>query len=324
MKKEFIRRSLAVAAFAAAVGFGGPAFANGGPIKFVVPYPPGGPTDQVARLVANEAAQILSTPILIENKAGAAGMIGGAFVARSKPDGKTFFVGSNGTLVINQALYAKMPYDPEKSFTPVAGMGASPLLLVTRRNLGARDLPTLITMGKKEPGKLTMGSASSGNITHLAGEYVTHQMDFKVTHVPFAGSAPAITNLIGGSLDIMFDALPSSLQQAKAGRIVPLAILDAKRFPLLPNVPTMKELGFPNSDVSAWIGLVAPAGTPAAKVNEINRAINEALKKPELVEKLHNIGVQPLPGSPEVFGKFITDDRARWIPVAKQLDVRAD
>ena len=321
MNKSFTRRSLAALALAAAVA---PALAQKAPIKFVVPYPAGGAADQITRLVAHEASTILGAPIIIDNKAGAAGMIAGEIVSRAEPDGRTYFVGSNAPLVINQALYAKMPYDPEKSFVPVAGMGKSPLLLVTRPNLGAKDVASLIAMGKKEPGKLTMGSASSGNITHLAGESAASIMGFKVTHVPFAGSAPAITSMMGGNVDIMFDALPSSMQQARAGKIVPLAILDSARFAQLPDVPTMKELGFANTEASAWFGVVAPAKTPAAEVTALNKAINDALKKPELVEKLRNIGAVPMPGSPEVFAKFITDERNKWIPLAKSLGVKAD
>ncbi len=319
--KFITRRGLAALALAAVVA---PAMAQKTPIKFVVPYPAGGAADQITRLVAHETSVILGTPIVIDNKAGAAGMIAGDIVARSEPDGKTFFVGSNAPLVINQALYTKMPYDPEKSFIPVSGMGKSPLLLVTRQNLGAKDVASLVAMGKKEPGKITMGSASAGNITHLAGEAAAATMGFKVTHVPFTGSAPAITSMMGGNVDIMFDALPSSMQQAKAGKIMPLAILDSTRFAQLPDVPTMKELGFANTEASAWFGVVAPAKTPAAAVSELNKAINEALKKPELLEKLRNIGAVPMPGSPEVFAKFIADERSKWIPLAKSLGVKAD
>jgi tripartite-type tricarboxylate transporter receptor subunit TctC len=306
------------------LAFATSAFAQKVPIKFVVPYPAGGAADQIARLVANETSEILGTPIVIENKAGAAGMIGGDIVARSEPDGNTFFVGSNAPLVINQALYAKMPYDPEKSFVPVAGMGKSPLLLVARRALGVDNVAALIALGKKDPGSLTMGSASSGNITHLAGEYAANLMGFKPTHIPFTGSAPAISSMLGNHVDIMFDALPSSLQQAKARRIMPLAILDNQRFPALPDVPTLKEAGFGGAEASAWFGLMAPAKTPATVIAEINKAINEALKQPELVEKLRNIGAQPMPGSPEVFGEFIAAERARWIPLAKSLGVKAN
>ncbi len=308
----------------ALAAFTAPAVAQNAPIRFVVPYPAGGAADQITRLVAQETSQVLGTPIIIDNKPGAAGMIAGEFVSRAEPDGKTFFVGSNAPLVINQALYAKMPYDPEKSFVPVSGMGKSPLLLLTRQNLNAPNVAALIALGKKEPGKLTMGSASSGNITHLAGESAVNSMGFKVTHVPFAGSAPAITAMMGGHVDMMFDALPSSMQQAKAGKIIPLAILDATRFAQLPDVPTLAEAGFPDAEASAWFGVVAPAATPPATVTELNKAINEALKKPELLERLRAIGAVPMPGAPEVFGKFIADERAKWIPLAKSLGVKAD
>ncbi|MFZ2295527.1 MAG: tripartite tricarboxylate transporter substrate binding protein [Polaromonas sp.] len=317
------RRLTTVSMLLALAGFGAQAQQKT-PIHFVVPYPAGGAADQITRLVAQDTSVILGTPIVIDNKGGAAGMIAGEAVARSEPDGKTFFVGSNAPLVINAALYAKMPYDPEKAFLPVAGMGKSPLLLVTRKELKVDTVNELIALGKKEQGKLTMGSASSGNITHLAGEYASSLMGFKVTHVPYTGSAPAIMSMMGNNVDIMFDALPSSMQQAKAGKIRPLAILDNTRFPQLPDVPTLKEAGFPNAEASAWFGVVAPARTSPAVINELNKAINEALKKPELIEKLRNIGAQPMPGSPEVFGKFIASERARWIPLAKSLGVKAD
>ncbi|WP_061503625.1 Bug family tripartite tricarboxylate transporter substrate binding protein [Ramlibacter tataouinensis] len=302
----------------------GAAQAQKAPIKFVVPYPAGGAADQITRLVANEAAKTLGTSIVVENKAGAAGMIAGEAVARAQPDGTTFFVGSNAPLVINQALYATMPYDPEKAFVPVAGMGKSPLLLVTRPGLGPTDVSSFIAFAKKSPAPLSMGSASAGNITHLAGEYAANLMGIKVMHVPFTGSAPAITNLMGRQIDIMFDALPSSMQQAKAGKIVPLAILDNVRFPALPNVPTLKETGFAGAEASAWFGVMAPARTPEAAVTTLNRAINDALKNPELVEKLRGIGAQPMPGSPQDFGAFISQERAKWNPLVKQLGVKAD
>jgi tripartite-type tricarboxylate transporter receptor subunit TctC len=293
-------------------------------IRFVVPYPAGGAADQIARLVANDTSAILGTPIVIENKGGAAGMIAAETVLRAEPDGRTFYVGANAPIVINQAIYDKIPYDPAKDFVPVAGMGKSPLLLVTRKDLGAKDVAALVALGKKEPGKLTMGSASSGNITHLAGEYATSKLGFKITHVPFAGSAPAITSMMGGNVDIMFDALPSCMQQAKAGRIVPLAILDGQRFPQLPQVPTAEELGFKGLEAAAWFGVMARAGTPQSVIDSMNKAVNEALKKPELVEKLSNIGAQPMPGSQQQFAQFIDAERRLWMPLAKSLGVRAD
>lgn len=322
--KTIINRRVAAFVLPALLLAAGAAHAQKTPIKFVVPYPAGGAADQITRLVSNEASSILGTPIVIENKAGAAGMIAGESVARAQPDGNTFFVGSNAPLVINQALYATMPYDPEKAFVPVAGLGKSPLLLVTKPGLGPTDVASFVAFAKKAPNPLSMGSASAGNITHLAGEYAASLMGFKVMHVPFTGSAPAITNLMGGQIDIMFDALPSSMQQAKAGKIVPLAILDNVRFPALPNVPTLKEAGYPGAEASAWFGVMAPARTPAAAVTAMNHAINEALKKPELVEKLRGIGAQPMPGTPQDFGNFIDSERRKWNPLVKKLGVKAD
>lgn len=294
------------------------------PVRFVVPYPAGGAADQITRLVANEASKHYGASIIIENKAGAAGMIAGESVARSTPDGKTYFVGSNAPLVVNIGLYDKMPYDAEKDFVPVAGMGKAPLLLVTKPGLGVKDVKSLIDLAKGGSKELSMGSASSGNITHLAGEYAANLMGFKVMHVPFTGSAPAMTNLMGGQIDIMFDALPSSIQQALSGRAVPLAILDFQRFPKLPDVPTLEEAGYPGAEASAWFGVVAPAKTPESAVQEMNQAINKALESPEVLEKLRGIGAQPMPGSPQVFAEFIKQEREKWIPLTKQLGLKAN
>ena len=294
------------------------------PIRFIVPFPPGGAADQTARIVAQEASAILGTPIVVENKAGAGGMIAGDFVVRSKPDGKTFFVGANAPLVLNMGLYAKMPYDPEKDLIPVAGLGKSPLLLVTRKDLGVVSLKELLALAKKTPGKLTMGSAGSGNITHVGGEFVNSKMGIEVKHIPFAGSAPAILSMMGGHVDIMFDALPSSMQHAKAGKIQAIAIVDTQRFAQLPDVPTLVESGFPVAEASAWIVLMAPAQTPAAVVEEMNRAVNTALKKPDVIEKLQGIGEQPMPGTAQDLGKFIASERSRWIPLIRTLGLKAD
>jgi len=288
-----------------------------------VPYPPGGAADQIARLVAQEMSKGGGATIIVENKPGAAGMIAADYVARAKPDGKTFFVGSNAPLVVNQALYAKMTYDPAKDFVPVSGMAKSPLLLVVRHDLPARDVKALIALGKQSPGKLTMGSAGTGNITYLAGEYAVSKLGFQVTHVPYQGSAPAIVGLMGSSTDLMFDALPSSMTQAQAGKIRPFAVLDDKRFAGLPDVPTASELGYAGIDASAWFGLVAPAGTQAAVVDQMNRGVNQALAQPELQRKLTSIGAVPMPGDAPVFAAFVQAERDRWLPVARDLGLKA-
>ena len=310
--------ALTLAALAAA-----PASAQDAPVRFIVPYPPGGAADQIARLVAQEMSKGGGATIIVENKPGAAGMIAADYVARAKPDGKTFFVGSNAPLVVNQALYAKMTYDPAKDFVPVSGMAKSPLLLVVRHDLPARDVKALIALGKQSPGKLTMGSAGTGNITYLAGEYAVSKLGFQVTHVPYQGSAPAIVGLMGSSTDLMFDALPSSMTQAQAGKIRPFAVLDDKRFAGLPDVPTASELGYAGIDASAWFGLVAPAGTQAAVVDQMNRGVNQALAQPELQRKLTSIGAVPMPGDAPVFAAFVQAECDRWLPVARDLGLKA-
>ncbi|MCD0503027.1 Bug family tripartite tricarboxylate transporter substrate binding protein [Bordetella petrii] len=320
LRHNFMRAALAAALMVCAGG----AQAQPSSIRFVVPYPAGGAADQITRLVANDAAAILGTPIVIENKGGAAGMIAAESVLQAAPDGATFFVGSNAPIVINQAIYDKMPYDPAKDFIPVAGMGKAPLLLVTRKDLGAKSVKDVVAQGKQQAGKMTMGSASSGNITHLAGEHAANQMGFKVTHVPFKGSAPAITSLMGSNIDIMFDALPSCMAQAKAGRIVPLMILDDQRFPQLADVPTAKELGYDGLEAAAWFGVMARTGTPKPAVEAMNKAINQALEKQELIEKLRRIGAQPMPGTQQQFAQFIDGERKQWVPLAKSLGVKAN
>ncbi len=297
------------------------------PLRWVVPYPAGGAADQITRIVAQDVGQSSGQPIVIENKAGAAGMIAAETALRAPADGLTFFVGSNAPLVINSAIYAKMGYDPVKDFVPVAGLGKAPLLLVTRKDLGASDLRALIALAQQaqRQGKtLSMGSAGSGNITHLAGENASERMGFQVTHVPFSGSAPAITSMMGGNVDLMFDALPSCMQQAMGGRIVPLALLDKQRFAALPQVPTLAELGFGDTEASAWFGVVARSGTPADAVARMARAIHQSLAKPEVQERLRRIGAQPMAGSTAEWGQFVASERERWIPVAQKLGIRAE
>ncbi|WP_326543319.1 Bug family tripartite tricarboxylate transporter substrate binding protein [Pseudorhodoferax sp.] len=324
MQRQQFLRSLAALGLGTLAGTARAQATRPASIRLLVPYPAGGAADQITRLVATEASQVLGIPFVIENKAGAAGMIAAEAVLRAEPDGATFYVGANAPMVINQAIYAKMPYDPAKDFVPVAGMGKSPLLLVTRKDLGAASVAALAEQARRQPAPLSMGSASSGNITHLAGEYAASQLGFKVMHVPFAGSAPAIASMMGGNVDIMFDALPSCLQQAKAGRIVPLAIMDGARFPQLPEVPTLEELGHKGLHASAWFGIVARAGTPQASIDALNRAVNTALQRPELAERLRNIGAQPMPGTAEQFGQFIAAERRQWMPLARTLGVKAD
>jgi len=295
------------------------------PIRFVVTFPPGGAADQVARIIAQETSVILNTPILVENKAGASGMIGADFVARAKPDGKTFLIGGNGPTVLNQALFSKMPYDPEKSFTPVVGLAKSPLLMFVRKDLGVTNLKDFLELARKKQPPLSMASAGIGNITHITGEYAAALMGFKINHIPFSGSAPAVTAVMGNNVDLMFDPLPSSMQQARNGLMIPLALMDDQRFPPLGQVPTLKESGFANMEISAWFILLAPAQTPRNIVLEMNKAVNLALTRPELIARIQGIGEQPLGNmSPEQAGEFISAERQLWVPLIRQLGIKAE
>ncbi len=295
------------------------------PIRFVVTFPPGGAADQVARIIAQETSVILNTPILVENKAGASGMIGADFVARAKPDGKTFLIGGNGPTVLNQALFSKMPYDPEKSFTPVVGLAKSPLLMFVRKDLGVTNLKDFLELARKKQPPLSMASAGIGNITHITGEYAAALMGFKINHIPFSGSAPAVTAVMGNNVDLMFDPLPSSMQQARNGLMIPLALMDDQRFPPLAQVPTLKESGFANMEISAWFILLAPAQTPRNIVLEMNKAVNLALTRPELIARIQGIGEQPLGNmSPEQAGEFISAERQLWVPLIRQLGIKAE
>ena len=328
-KRRFLRKlcNLAATTLVASTGLTHIAYAADGPQRWVVPYPAGGAADQIARIVANDIGQATGQVIVVDNKAGAAGMIAAETVLRAPADGLTFFVGSNAPLVVNSAIYAKMSYDPVKDFVPVVGLGKAPLLVLTRKDLGVSDVKALIAKAQqaaKEGKPLTMASASSGNITHLAGEYASDRMGFKVAHIPYAGSAPAITSMMGGNVDLMYDTLPSSMQQAKSGRLVALAILDNQRFPQMADVPTLAELGWPGTEASAFFGLVARTGTPAAAIDKLNAAVNQSLAKPEVLDKLRRIGAQPIPGSAAEWGRFITSERERWIPVAKKLEIKAE
>ena len=311
-------------ALAAALLFGS-AMADEAPLHLVAAYAPGGSGDQIARLVGAALSQQLGVAVIVDNKAGAGGGIAAEFVAKSPADGKTFLVGSNGPLVINKAVYSKLAYDPERDFTPVVALAETPLLLVTRKDLGVGSLADLQALAKKRAGTpLTMGSAGNGNITHLAGVFISDRLGFKVLHVPYKGSAPAIAAMLGGEIDIMYDALPSSLPQARAGKLQPLAVTTPTRLAVLPDTPTLKELGFDVGKATAWFGLVAPAKTPPAVIQKINAAVNKALADAVTREKLLAIGFVPMGGSAQDFGALIKTELQRWVPLARSLDVRAD
>ncbi len=298
---------------------------NTQPVRLVAPYAAGGSADQIARLIGRALAPRLGVTIVVDNKPGAGGSLAAAEVARSAPDGKTFLIGSNAPLVINRAVYSKLPYDPDRDFAPVAALVETPLLLVVRKDLPAKSVADLHAYAKADPAKpLTMASAGSGNITHLAGEYLSGLIGFKPTHVPFRGSAPAMIAIVSGHVDIMYDALPTALSQVQSGYVTALAVTSAHRLPELPGTPTVQELGYDVGKVTAWFGLVAPAKTPTATIQQINAAANAALADPDVKEKLAPTGFTPVGGSSDDFVALIRAEVDRWVPVARSLDVRIE
>lgn len=300
------------------------AMAQQGPVTVVVPYSPGGASDQITRVVAERASRELGRTIVVENKPGAAGIVAAQHVLKAAPNGDTLLVGSNAPLVINEGMYAKLSYSPREDFVPVAGLGRTPLVMVVSAEHPANDVASFVEWARKQGAPVSMGSGGNGNITHLGGVYAASALGFEVTHVPFQGTAPGIVNLIGGNIDVMFDTLPSSLAQIGGGRLKALAMMDDARWPTLPDVPTLVDLGQPKLVASAWFGLVAPKGTPAEVIEAINKAVNAAHADPAVKEKLAKVGSVPMPGTAEAFGAFIERERVQWLPVVKETGARAE
>ena len=290
------------------------------PVKLIVPFPPGGSVDLVARLIGKSLQDELKQPFLVENKPGASGNIGAGQVAKSPADGYTLLVGSAGVFAANQYLYANPPFDPLTAFVPIMRIVDQPNLLVVSGNSPIHSVRELIAAAKAQPGKLTFGSASVGSAQHFATEVFKQQTGVDLLHVPYKGGAPALTDLMGGQIDMLFDTSPTALPYAKSGKLRALAITSAQRSPLLPDVPTMKEAGLPNYEVVTWTGIAAPAGTPAAVVNRINAALKTALKGP-LGQQLADAALIPVGDSPEAFRTFLQKDAANYSRLVKSANI---
>ncbi|WP_158515184.1 tripartite tricarboxylate transporter substrate binding protein [Bordetella sp. H567] len=287
------------------------------PIKLVVGYAPGGGNDVAARLLAKELASILHGSIVVENRAGAGTNIAASYVARSAPDGYTLSLSSTA-LAVNVTLYKKLDYDAIKDFEPIAIFAEAPNLLLVNPKLPVNSVADLVEYGKKHPGKLNFSSAGSGSTQHLAGELFKIKGGFDAAHIPYKGSAPALTAVIGGEADFTFINIPSSKQLIESGQLKALAITSAKRFPAVPNIPTMAEAGMNGMEVATWYSIVAPAGTPRPIVDKLNKAINQAMTEPELRKRFEELGMAPMNESPEFFKKFLADEVARWRVIVQQ------
>ena len=294
------------------------------PIRFVVPYPAGGPLDTVARLLGQKVAEGTKQPVIVDNKPGAGGNIGADAVAKSPPDGYTILMGAVATHAINPTLYASIPYDPVKDFIPVTQVASTPNVLVVNPSVPASNVREFIAYAKSNPGKLNFGSGSPGSAGHLAGELFKTMAGVEMTHVPYKGAAPAMNDLIGGQIQLMFDNLASSLGQVRAGRIKALAVTTAKRTALAPELPTVAESGLPGFDISTWFGIFVPAGTPREAVDRLHAEFTRALAAPDVREKMLALGAEPVGNRPEEFAAYIRAEADKYARVIKASGARAD
>jgi tripartite-type tricarboxylate transporter receptor subunit TctC len=287
------------------------------PLRLVVPFPPGGAADLFARLVGVELAQALGQPVIVDNRPGAGGNIGAREVAMAAPDGYTMMLGTVGTHAINPTLYGNLPYDTRKAFVPVAMVGSVPNVLVVNPALAAKSVSDLTALAKSQPGKLTMGSSGNGSSIHLSGELYKHLADVNILHVPYRGGAAALTDLIGGQIDLMFDNLPTSLPHITNGSLRPLAVTGSTRTPLLPGVPTMAEAGVKGYEATAWSGLFVPAGTPAPIVARLHDEVEKALRSEKIKARYHDIGAEAPVMTQPAFEAFVRNEYDKWAEVVK-------
>ena len=293
-------------------------------IRLIVPFPPGGATDIIARAVAQRWTETLGQSVVVENRPGAGGNIGSDIVAKATPDGYTLLMGTVGTHAINASLYTNMPYDHIKDFAPVILVAGVPNVMEVNPSVPAKTVQEFIAYAKANPGKLNFASSGSGTSIHLSGELFKVMTGVQMTHVPYKGSAPALTDLMGGQVQVMFDNLPPSLPHIKAGKLRPLAVTSATRAPALPDVPTVAESGVPGFEASSWFGVLAPAGTPRPIIDRLNGEVAKWLATPEAKERMLSLGANAIGGSPEDFAAHIRAETAKWAKVVKESGAKAE
>jgi tripartite-type tricarboxylate transporter receptor subunit TctC len=331
--KEYgLKRSILLAlslVFALASALGGTSAAAQGypakPIRFVVPYPPGGSVDIAARAVGQKLTEAWGQPVVIDNRAGAGGNIGADLVAKSPADGYTLLMGAVATHAINPTLYGKLPYDPVKDFTPVALVVQVPNILVLNPSVPAQSVKELIELARAKPGTLNFGSGSTGSTGHLAGELFNTMAGVKMVHIPYKGAAPATTDLLSGQIHLMFDNLANALPNVKAGKLHALAVTTLRRSPAVPELPTVAESGLPGFDLTTWFGVMVPAGTPPDIVAKLNAEIVRGLSTKDMRERLEKMGAEPpLNNTPENFAAFIRTEAAKYAKVVKDSGAKVE
>src|SRR5215471_16723833 len=294
------------------------------PITLVVPFPPGGSTTIVGRIVADKMSETLGQSIVLDNRGGAGGTVGSRAVAKTAPDGYTILLGYTGTLAIGPTLYGNVGYDPRKDFEPIGRIGTAPNTLVVHPSLPVHSVAELIAYAKANPGKVNYGSAGIGTVSHVCGEYFATVAGVSLVHIPYKGTGPAITDLLGGHIPMAFAPVPATHENAKAGKLRMLAVTSAARSALLPEVPTIAEAALPGFEAVLRYGLVAPAGTPAAIIERLNAALNAALKSDDVRARLAIEGAEPLPSTPAEYAADIDREETQWSKVVKASGAKAE
>jgi tripartite-type tricarboxylate transporter receptor subunit TctC len=293
-------------------------------ITMVIPFPPGGSTSLVGRVIADKMSQLLGQSIVIDNRAGAGGTVGARAVAKSDPDGYTLLVGYTGTLAIGPSLYKNPGYDPRKDFAPIGMIGNAPTSLVVHPSFPAHTVAELIAYAKAHPGKVNFGSAGAGTVSHITGEYFARSAGITLMHIPYKGTGPALSDLLGGHIPMAFAPIPTTHANVSAGLLRALAVTGTTRSSLLPDVPTMPESGLPGFDASLYYGLVAPAGTPRPVIDRLNAALRAALASDEVKKQLALDGTEITPGTPEDYADFIDKDERKWSELVKASGVEQE
>lgn len=323
MKQHFAARwTLAVLVAASSVAAFAQDYPNK-PIHLLVGFAPGGPADGLARIVSQTVGEALKQPIIVENKPGAGGTLAAAAVAKATPDGYNLMLVSSGHAG-NGAYYPNLPYETVKSFAPVGAVASSPVVIVVNAGSPFKRVTHLVDTARKNPDKLSYATGGGATLTNLAAEALKSEGRFAALSVPYKGSGPALTALLGGEIDFAFDTVSSAIGLIRSGKLRAIAVTSVKRSSVLPDVPTVAEELIPGFDVTGWFGVLAPAGTPAAAVDLFNRELNRALKSPAVIEKLSGLGADAFEGSPAQFGKLLESESARWSAVIRRLNLRAD
>jgi tripartite-type tricarboxylate transporter receptor subunit TctC len=294
------------------------------PIRLIVPYPPGGSADLIARLVAEQLSVNTGQSVVVENKGGASGSIGSEYVAHARPDGYTILMATSDTLAINPAVFAHLPYDPQKDFAPVSLLAVQPFVLAVGPSVPAKDLAAFVQAAKDKPGTISFASNGAGGVQHLAMELLASSAGFKALHVPYNGAAPALSDVMGSHVDAIFISLQGAGGSIKAGQLRALAISSPTRLAIAPDIPTFAELGYPTFQVQQWYALMAPRATPPGVMATLNRLVAAAMRAPALADKLNAVGTEPVGGTQEALQTFIAHDAAQWAAVAKANNIKID